>query len=649
MEVEKLLLKKHGLKNQLNGKNIFNMNIIIPIGGLGERFSEDGYLLPKPLIRSLGKPIIFWNIENLNVDTNDTVHIVYREEFKLYNFESLLTNRFRKIKFKFKSIKNDTRGAAETVLLAVYEMTEEELGQPTVVVDSDNFYDDDIISTCKNADNKNLIFYKKDYDKNPIYSYISVNGLNGVTSIKEKEKISDNACVGAYGFASGNVLKDIIKKCLIENKKQKNEYYISTLYAEMLKSGIAVSSFEINGFNCLGTPNQLKSFSSNLTTCDERYRFCFDLDNTLVTYPEIEGDYTSVKPIQRTINFLSYLYSQGHTIIIHTARRMKTHSGNVGRVQADIAKITFDTLDKFGIPYHEMYFGKPYAHFYVDDLAIKTFDDLEKETGFYNIHPETRSHNRMEIYDNYIIKYSDNIAGERYYYENIPNIPEIKDMFPNLIETTDKSIKIAKIKGMPLSFLNTNGTLSKDILLSVFTKIDFLHLHTGHVNNMYANYHDKVKERIESYDYSSYKDFEKTKNDILSFLKEYEEKNKGVVGMIHGDPVFTNILIDNRDNVKFIDMRGRIGDTLTIYGDIFYDWAKIYQSLIGYDHILMDKKIDKEAIKENVKIFDDYIIEKYGIERLNDIKNLTKSLLISLIPLHGNEKCEEYYNLIFDI
>jgi capsule biosynthesis phosphatase len=140
----------------------------------------------------------------------------------------------------------------------------------------------------------------------------------------------------------------------------------------------------------LGTPNQLKSFSSNLNSYNEKYRFCFDLDNTLVTYPEIDGDYTSVKPIQRTINFLNFLHSQGHTIIIYTARRMKTHSSNVGKVQSDIGKITFETLDKFEIKYDEIYFGKPYAHFYIDDLSIKPFDDLEKETGFYNIHPETR-------------------------------------------------------------------------------------------------------------------------------------------------------------------------------------------------------------------------------------------------------------------
>lgn len=70
------------------------MNIIIPIGGIGKRFNEEGYLLPKPLIKSLGKPIIFWNIESLNLKKDDVIYIVYRDEFKIFNFENIILNRF---------------------------------------------------------------------------------------------------------------------------------------------------------------------------------------------------------------------------------------------------------------------------------------------------------------------------------------------------------------------------------------------------------------------------------------------------------------------------------------------------------------------------------------------------------------------------
>ena len=74
-----------------------------------------------------------------------------------------------------------------------------------------------------------------------------------------------------------------------------------------------------------------------------------------------------------------------------------------------------------------------------------------------------------------------------------------------------------------------------------------------------------------------------------------ENNNNGFKTIIHGDPVFTNILIDNNNTIKFIDMRGKIGSKLSLYGDELYDWAKLYQSLIGYDEILQDKSINEDA------------------------------------------------------
>lgn len=620
------------------------MNVIIPIGGIGKRFLEDGYFLPKPLIKSLGKSIIFWNIESLKLKEEDVVYIVYREELKIFNFEEIIKNRFRKIKFKFITIKNDTRGASETVLYALQEMSKEELEKNTIVIDSDSSYGDDILSYCRKK-NKNIIFYKKDYDQSPIYSYVLLDHKNRVIDIREKEKISNNACVGAYCFSNGRILRDTIKSVILEERKQKNEFYISSLYRFFIDKNIEIESKEIEEFTCLGTPNQLKSFSSNLNTNGDRYRFCFDLDNTLVTYPEIEGDYTSVKPIQRTIDFLNFLHSLGHTIIIHTARRMKTHSGNVGKVQSDIGKITFETLDKFKIKYDEIYFGKPYAHFYIDDLSIKPFDNLEKETGFYDIHPETRSHNRIEIFDKFIIKYSSDIEGEKYYYKNIPE--SVNFLFPKMIESGIDSIKLSKVQGIPLSFLNGNNTLNEKTINIVLKSIENLHSYEVEEEiNIYGNYYDKVKLRVESYDFSNYPDFLKIKKEILDFLKNYEYEKRGKIGIIHGDPVFTNILIDERDSIKMIDMRGKIGDIPTIYGDIFYDYAKIYQSIIGYDHILVNKEPDPFYIDRNKLIFSNYIINKFGENRLNDISQICKSLILSLIPIHDNEKCLDYYNLI---
>ncbi|MCR4754407.1 MAG: NTP transferase domain-containing protein [Lachnospiraceae bacterium] len=51
-------------------------------------------------------------------------------------------------------------------------------------------------------------------------------------------------------------------------------------------------------------------------------------------------------------------------------------------------------------------------------------------------------------------------------------------------------------------------------------------------------------------------------------------------GIIHGDCTFTNTLIDDNENIYFIDARGYFGDT-SLVGDPDYDWAKIYYSIVG--------------------------------------------------------------------
>ena len=52
--------------------------------------------------------------------------------------------------------------------------------------------------------------------------------------------------------------------------------------------------------------------------------------------------------------------------------------------------------------------------------------------------------------------------------------------------------------------------------------------------------------------------------------------------------MFSNVLLTDESTVKLIDMRGALGDVLTTQGDVTYDLSKVYQSLCGYDHIILD-------------------------------------------------------------
>lgn len=95
-------------------------------------------------------------------------------------------------------------------------------------------------------------------------------------------------------------------------------------------------------------------------------RICFDLDDTLC----FGKPYETAQPLPGRAKLLSHLRSQGHTIIIYTARFMNTSSSNVGQVVKNVGKLTLDQLDEWGFEYDEIYFGKPGADIYVDDKAL---------------------------------------------------------------------------------------------------------------------------------------------------------------------------------------------------------------------------------------------------------------------------------------
>ena len=126
-------------------------------------------------------------------------------------------------------------------------------------------------------------------------------------------------------------------------------------------------------FAVLGTPQQLREHLRAVPCAP--HRFCFDLDGTLVSAPRVPGDYSTCEPIAAMVEHARKLHAAGHTIIVHTARRMRTHRGNVGGVIADIGAVTIAQLKAFGVPFDELVFGKPYAHFYIDDRGtLLAFD-----------------------------------------------------------------------------------------------------------------------------------------------------------------------------------------------------------------------------------------------------------------------------------
>ena len=102
-------------------------------------------------------------------------------------------------------------------------------------------------------------------------------------------------------------------------------------------------------------------------------KIVIDLDET-ITAP-LEGESYAEKTCNKVIvEKLREYRKRGFLIVIHTARNMKTHSNNLGLINAHTLPVIIEWLDKNNVPYDEIFVGKPWCEdggFYVDDKAIR--------------------------------------------------------------------------------------------------------------------------------------------------------------------------------------------------------------------------------------------------------------------------------------
>lgn len=269
------------------------MNIIIPLGGKGERFKNIGYILPKPLIQIYSKEMIFYVLDNLNIQDNDKIFIIYYN-LDNYEFKNIILKKYPSINLI--QLDKQTKGAAETIMIGLEKILPKTNNKKCVLLDCDTYYTQDVLDLYRNID-YNAVFYTLNYEKKPIYSYIKLDESNNIQEIREKNKISDNANTGLYCFNNINELYNYSKYIVDNDIRFNNECYTSCIIDKMISDGKIFQGVQLDSnfvFN-LGTPEQLNYYTKNT------YLFLFDLDGTLVLTDDIYFDVWSI--ILKKYNF----------------------------------------------------------------------------------------------------------------------------------------------------------------------------------------------------------------------------------------------------------------------------------------------------------------------------------------------------------
>lgn len=100
-------------------------------------------------------------------------------------------------------------------------------------------------------------------------------------------------------------------------------------------------------------------------------RIAIDLDGTICRIKRPDESYADVQPLPGAADRLRELRAAGHYVVIVTARNMATCDSNLGKVMRNVGRTTLEWLDRHGIEYDEIFFGKPNAEVYIDDRALR--------------------------------------------------------------------------------------------------------------------------------------------------------------------------------------------------------------------------------------------------------------------------------------
>ena len=612
------------------------MITVVLAAGLGERFSMQGYPSPKPATMVDGRPMIVRVLQEAAVRA--PARIILNRMHRGWRMDELISAAGID-GVDAMELQHTTRGPAETLLFGLERIEDD---QSVLVLDCDVLHPS-IVSETSSVMSCGAIFCFEDIGQSPIFSYVNCMPNGDVDGIAEKEKISSRACSGAYFFPNARRLREACRHVIRMGEKSCGEYYISNVISRLLAQGERFIAPVYSPYRCLGTPEQLRDVCAAEQRPCEGLRLCFDLDGTLVSHPAVRGDYSTVSPIDSNIDFLRHAKARGAHIIVYTARRMRTHGGDVRKVVEDVGDVTRETIKKFNIPCDELIFGKPYAHFYIDDLAVPAWGELEKWVGIYQKCVSARRHNTVDMRKDHVIKRSGN-PGEPYFYTNIPE--GLRKLFPSVISVDGDTIKMDKIEGEPASHTYVSGFMCPSDLKCILDALREIHAHQRAPDNfdVTRNYGEKLRLRRSMYDFARH-GLGETSERMLGMLDGYAKSGRPRGCIVHGDPVFSNIFLGR--NVRFIDPRGRQGDELSLFGDMIYDFAKVHQSLSGYDSIIL-KAVFPENRDELVLAFEDHLRISFGDDALRDTRMVAASLLLSLLPLHDDGNVPAFVDLFHD-
>ena len=219
------------------------MQVIIPLAGKGTRLRPHTHLVPKPLIRVAGRPVMDWVMDRLEgLDVEELIFITghLKEQVEAYARQRYSVP----CRFIEQTVQDGTAGAVN--------LARPHVRGPVLIIFVDTVFDADLSVVGASTDD-GIIWAKvvEDYQR---FGVVVTDAQGYMTRIveKPKEPISKLANIGLYYVRAVDQMWRGIDDVLVKPRNQ-GEWFLTDAFQWMIERGARIRTAEVSGWYDCGT------------------------------------------------------------------------------------------------------------------------------------------------------------------------------------------------------------------------------------------------------------------------------------------------------------------------------------------------------------------------------------------------------------
>src|SRR5690348_12327638 len=216
------------------------MKVIIPLAGKGTRLRPHTHLVPKPMLKIAGKPVMDYILEDLR-ELGNVEQVVYVTGHLKEKVEEHARKDFGDLPAVFveQKVQDGTAGAVK--------LAQPYVDQDVLIIFVDTIFETDL-SVIRNTDADGIIWVKEveDYQR---FGVVVTDKDGNMTKIVEKPStpISKRANIGLYYVKNWKLLFEGIDHTL-KQPANKGEFYLTDAFKYMIDKGAKIKVIDVEGW-----------------------------------------------------------------------------------------------------------------------------------------------------------------------------------------------------------------------------------------------------------------------------------------------------------------------------------------------------------------------------------------------------------------